>query len=82
MAADALPTALYPNPAHASDTLLLPAKAARPATAELRDALSCVVRRYLLPAGSGRHELPLTGVVPGHYPLRLSTGRSQPLVVD
>jgi len=74
---------LYPNPAHTAATLLLPpAEAARLTTAELLDAVGRVVRRYILPAGPGRHELSLTGVAPGHYILKLSTGRRQALLVE
>jgi hypothetical protein len=73
-AALARQVAVYPNPATAAVRIELPAALARVATtATLLDALGRVVRTQELPAGLATHTLPLGGVAPGVYSLRLAT---------
>jgi hypothetical protein len=65
---------LYPNPAHTQVAIELPASLRRqPVAAALLDALGRVVRQQQLPAGLATHALPLAGVGPGVYSLRLTT---------
>ena len=77
---------VYPNPAKAQATIELPPSLSRqPVTAALVDALGRVVRQQVLPAGVAAHALPLIGVAPGVYVLRLSTELgpvTQKLVVE
>jgi hypothetical protein len=68
---------LYPNPAKASTTLLLPAVAgASSATLTLSDALGRVLRttKAALPATGLRHELSLAGMAPGVYVVKVQAG--------
>jgi hypothetical protein len=67
---------LYPNPARTQATIELPLGLSRqPVAATLLDALGRVVRQQALPAGGATHTLPLLGVAPGVYSLRLATGQ-------
>ena len=70
---------LYPNPAHGTATLRLPATAPRLALA-LTDALGRVVRRYPAPA-TVETELDLRGLPAGSYVVRCGAV-SQRLVVE
>jgi hypothetical protein len=73
-AALAQQVAVYPNPATAAVRIELPASLTRAATTvTLVDALGRVVRTQELPAGPAAHALPLGGVAPGVYSLRLAT---------
>jgi hypothetical protein len=66
--------ALYPNPAHGSVLLELPAALQRlPVPATVTNALGQVVRSSTLPAAMGAHTLPLTGLAPGVYTVRITT---------
>jgi len=61
---------LYPNPAHATATLLLPAalRQGRPTTVAVVDKLGRTVRTRTLAAGAAEAlELPLEGLAPGVY---------------
>jgi len=69
--------ALYPNPAHASVQLRLPAVAsATQATLTVFDALGRAVRHQQVPLAPAATtaELPLLGLAPGLYHLRLQAG--------
>lgn len=68
---------LFPNPARARVSLLLPdGSRAQGIDGLLTDAVGRLVRRLpaALPGAGGRHELDLTGVVPGLYHLHLRAG--------
>jgi hypothetical protein len=68
---------LYPNPAHASTTVNIPAQpGTATATLTLLDALGRTVhtRTTALSAAGLRQELDLTGLSPGLYALRVSAG--------
>jgi hypothetical protein len=68
---------LYPNPAHGTATVLLPATpGAAQATLTLLDALGRVIQtqRVALPSAGLSHELNLRGVAPGVYVLRAQAG--------
>ena len=90
VAASALAAAisLYPNPAHGTATVALPAVPGAPlATAVLRDALGREVRRQSAPttAAGGAFELDLRGLPAGLYALQLALGEqrvTKPLVVE
>lgn len=71
--------AVYPNPAHGSATVRLPAAAGRPvATLTLLDALGRVVRRQPVTlAAEATAELPLHGLPAGLYRLHLLAGQQQ-----
>ena len=75
----AAPAALFPNPAHGTATLRLPAGAPRPPLT-LTDALGRVVRRYPAPA-TAEAELDLRGLPAGVYVVRCGAV-SQRLVVE
>ena len=78
-AARAAPAALFPNPAHGTATLRLPAGTARlPLT--LTDALGRLVRRYPAPVGPDV-EMDLRGLPAGVYVVRCGQ-LSQRLVVE
>ena len=65
---------LYPNPAAAVVVVELPDALRHTAVAAtLVDGLGRAVLRRELPAGAGRHVLPLEGVAPGVYAVRLQT---------
>jgi len=65
---------LYPNPARGSARLELPAALHRaPLTATLLNPLGQTVRTLELPATAGPRALPLAGLAPGLYSVRLST---------
>ena len=74
-AALAQQVALYPNPAHASTSLELPARlGTKVVTATLVDALGRQVRTVQLPAqGAVTHQLDLHELPTGVYALRLTT---------
>ncbi|MGY3089509.1 hypothetical protein ACVWYF_002557 [Hymenobacter sp. UYAg731] len=79
-AARTTPAALFPNPAHGTATLRLPAGAPRqPLT--LTDALGRTVRRYPAPAAGSDAELDLRGLHAGTYVVRCGI-ISQRLVVE
>jgi hypothetical protein len=66
--------AVYPNPAQNQVAIELPLSLSRqPTTAVLVDALGRVVLTHMLPAGASAHAVPLIGVGPGVYSLRLTT---------
>ncbi|MBF9142860.1 fibronectin type III domain-containing protein [Hymenobacter properus] len=69
---------LYPNPAHGSFTLAVPAGPLGAASATLLNALGQVVqaRPLHLPATGGTAEFNLRGLTPGVYSLRLQTGEA------
>lgn len=69
---------LYPNPAHGSATLQLPAGAGSVA---LLDALGREVRRYAVPAGATELVLDLRGVPAGLYIVQ-GAGSSRKLAVE
>jgi hypothetical protein len=72
--------ALAPNPAHASTTVHLPAvPGAAQASLVLLDALGRVVRtqQVPLPATGATAELPLAGLAPGLYHVRVQAGVRQ-----
>ena len=82
---------LYPNPAHQSATLTLPAALLRghSASAELLDGLGRTVLALPLPPATGpgeqRHTLPLAGLPVGLYVLRVRTAQgvaTRQLVVE
>jgi len=65
---------LYPNPARSAVWLDLPASLQHQAlTVTLVNALGQPVRTWPLPAAAGHQALPLTGLAPGVYTVRLST---------
>ncbi len=67
---------LFPNPAHATATLVLPAALrAAPVGGQLYNALGQVVQSLALPAGSGPATLDLHGLPAGGYLLRLTTAQ-------
>ena len=71
---------LYPNPAHATATVALPAVAgAATATLTLRDALGRAVRTATtaLPAAGQRYELGLAGLTAGLYVLQVQAGEAR-----
>lgn len=70
-AKELLATAIYPNPASGSVTLVLPV-AARSGTAEIINALGQTVARHEL-AAAATQQLALTGCLPGVYTIRLTT---------
>lgn len=73
-AALAQQVALYPNPAQRQVTVELPLVLSRqPVAAALVDGLGRVVRQQVLPVGGALLPVPLTGVAPGVYSLRLTT---------
>ncbi|RZK23666.1 MAG: T9SS type A sorting domain-containing protein [Hymenobacter sp.] len=73
-AALAQQVAVYPNPAKNQVAIELPQGLSRqPVAAVLLDALGRVVRQRVLPVGLAAHLLPLAGVAPGIYSLRLTT---------
>ncbi|MBO2009353.1 hypothetical protein [Hymenobacter negativus] len=79
--AKAIPAAqLFPNPAHGTATLRLPAGAPRLALT-LTDALGRTVRRYPAPAASADAELDLRGLPAGAYVVRCGE-YAQRLVVE
>ena len=82
-AALAAQTGLYPNPAHGSAVLLLPAGLPLPqgGVALLRNALGQVVRRVSCPLGRNEVTLPLTGLAPGIYTVQMGI-ISRRLVVE
>ncbi|TGE17784.1 T9SS type A sorting domain-containing protein [Hymenobacter elongatus] len=65
---------LYPNPAHGTTTVLLPASAA-PASLTLLDALGRVLRVQAASTGAPV-AFDLEGIAPGMYTLRVQTGAS------
>jgi hypothetical protein len=69
---------VYPNPAHGRAAVVLPAGAGS-ATLTLHDALGRVVRmrQHQLAATPATTELPLQGLAPGLYHLRLQAGTGQ-----
>ena len=69
----------FPNPAHRTAILRLPAGTA-PASLTLTDALGRAVRRYPIPAGA-EAALDLQGLPAGLYLLR-GTGPDQRLAVE
>jgi hypothetical protein len=77
-----------PNPAHTTTTVHLPATAtALPTTLTLHDALGRTIRTQQLPlsAASTTAEVPLLGLVPGLYHLRVQVGserHNRPLEVE
>ena len=78
---------LYPNPAHGSAVLHLPAALHLPqgSSARLLNALGQVVRRVDCPAGKEEITLPLAGLAPGIYAVQVSTAAgtvSQRLTVE
>jgi hypothetical protein len=73
-AALAQQVAVYPNPARTQATIELPPSLGhQPVAVALVDALGRVVRQQVLPAGLTPQQLPLRGVDPGIYLLRLTT---------
>jgi hypothetical protein len=79
---------VFPNPAHASTQLRLPAAVgAKPTQLTLLDATGRVVRMQVLASSATErtHELSLVGLVPGLYVLRIEAAASSTmcrLVVD
>lgn len=73
-AAAAAPLRVYPNPASAQATLVLPAGGGRLA---LTDALGRTVREQALPAAAGPCPVSLIGLQPGLYQLRATLGNGQ-----
>jgi hypothetical protein len=78
--------AFYPNPASKAVFVKLPPSLRTTAqTAELVDGLGRVVRTQDLPAGSAALQVPLQGVSPGMYTLRIATAQgvvSKKLIVE
>ncbi|RZK57643.1 MAG: T9SS type A sorting domain-containing protein [Hymenobacter sp.] len=73
----------YPNPAHGTATVRVPASTS-PATLTLLDAVGRVVRTYPAPAGADV-AFDLAGLAPGVYALRVQAGNAtatQQLVVE
>ena len=71
---------LYPNPAHSSFTLLLPAEMGRtPVTAQLYNQLGQVVAQRVLSvtAAGASAQFEVAGFAPGVYSLRLTGGPAQ-----
>ena len=71
---------LYPNPAHGSFTLLLPAEMGRtPVTAQLYNQLGQVVAQRVLSvtAAGASAQFEVAGFAPGVYSLRLTGGPAQ-----
>ena len=69
---------LYPNPAHQTATLRLPAVPGLPAaTVTLHDPLGRVVRTQLVPGAAGTVPLALQGLKPGIYAVRVQAGAWQ-----
>ena len=71
---------LYPNPAHGSFTLLLPAEMGRVAvTAKLFNQLGQLVAERALPitAAGASAQFDVSGLAPGVYSLRLTGGSGQ-----
>ena len=66
---------LYPNPAHGTATLVLPAtlRAGQPAPVEIVNALGQVVRRATHPATADELALPLDGLAAGLYTVQART---------
>ncbi|WP_216689993.1 T9SS type A sorting domain-containing protein [Hymenobacter siberiensis] len=80
--------ALYPNPVHGSGSISFQQERAGPVTVSLLDAtgrlVRAVVRQKAYPAGPQQLPLPLAGVAPGIYIVRLESSegtRSEKLVV-
>jgi hypothetical protein len=79
---------LYPNPAHGTCTVAVPAElASQPVAATLFNALGQLVQAHTLPVGAGgaRGQLALGALPAGVYTLRLATGPhiiSKRLVVE
>jgi hypothetical protein len=69
---------LYPNPAHGSFVLAVPAGPLHAATATLHNALGQVVqaRQLRLPAAGGTAEFDVHGLAAGVYSLTLQTGET------
>lgn len=67
---------LYPNPAHRSFTLGVPAGSLRAASAKLINALGQVVqmRQLNLPAAGGTADFDVSNLAPGVYSLQLKSG--------
>ncbi len=66
---------LYPNPAHAAATLLLPAavRASQPTPVQVLNSLGQVVRTAVQPASAAELTLPLNGLAPGLYTVQART---------
>jgi hypothetical protein len=66
---------LYPNPAHATATLLLPAdaRAGQAVPVQVLNSLGQVVRTAMQPAGAAELVLPLGGLAPGLYVVQAHT---------
>jgi hypothetical protein len=66
---------LYPNPAHASATLLLPAavRAGQATPVQVLNSLGQVVRTAVQPAAAAELVLPLDGLAPGLYTVQAHT---------
>jgi len=77
--ADATVLALYPNPAHGSATLSLPA-AAQVREVQVFDALGRAVRTVQLPANATTTRLELTGLPAGVYLVRCGAAATKLLV--
>lgn len=78
---------LYPNPAHGTTTLVLPAtlRAGQAAPVEIVNALGQVVRRATHPATADELTLPLDGLAAGLYTVQVRTAAgtiSRRLTVD
>ncbi|WP_201987497.1 T9SS type A sorting domain-containing protein [Hymenobacter rubidus] len=78
---------LYPNPAHATATVVLPATLRQQSVrALLLDAQGRVLQRYSLPASATTHTLDVSRVAAGVYTLQFETDRgdvvSQKLAVE
>jgi hypothetical protein len=66
---------LYPNPARATVTLVLPAaaRAGQPALVQVLNSLGQVVRTAVQPASAAELALPLEGLAPGLYTVQART---------
>jgi hypothetical protein len=66
---------LYPNPAHGTATLLLPAavRAGQASLVQVLTSLGQVVRTAVQPAGAAELVLPLDGLAPGLYTVQAHT---------